>query len=136
MLDVCDEYNCIGMEMPLLLCRRRLSPTLIPIMAAEWVRVLRAAERFTLFVQWSPAVTRFSNFCSAARGGLAVCQNSPLKTNGNCLENYANFWCHMSQALKHTATGGLWAKRERKGCVLWGVHHCDVRTSVTTASRY
>ena len=43
MLDVCDEYNCIGMEMPLLLCRRRLSPTLIPIMAAEWVRVLRAA---------------------------------------------------------------------------------------------
>ena len=38
MLDVCDEYNCIGMEMPLLLCRRRLSPTLIDVMAAEWVR--------------------------------------------------------------------------------------------------
>ena len=70
MLDVCDEYNCIGREMPLLLCRRRLSPTLIDVMAAEWVRVLRAAAALQHFVQWSP-VTRFSNFCSAATVGGA-----------------------------------------------------------------
>ena len=98
MLDVCDEYNCIGGEMPLLLCRRRLSPTLIDVMAAEWVRVLRAAAALQHFVQWSPVtpVTRFST-SALQLGGLAVCQNSPLKTNGNCLEKYANFWCHMSQ---------------------------------------
>ncbi len=80
--------------------------------------MLRAAERFTLFVQWSP-VTRFSNFCSAAgRGGLAVCQNSPLKTNGNCLEKYANFWCHTVSCHKTeftTATGGGLGAKKKKG---------------------
>lgn len=76
MLDIYDEYKCIGKEMPLLLCRRRLIHDGCALPSSE---MLRCEPRLAL-QHFVPCHTVL-NFSAAARGlaGVSKTPKNQLK---------------------------------------------------------